>query len=229
MTPLKINIRAFRACDEPLKRDEYLKEFEQILLYYGVKKVTSQSTDWYENPDTWLVVAETDEDNKILAGARMQMATDEVQLPIEKAIGYKDSYIYSLVKERQVQGIGELCGLWNTRKLAGFNIGSTYLGIASIAIAPKIGMHNILALAAPSTRANCMRLGFKIIEKLGENGEFNYPKENLVATAMIISDPLELSGAEEGLKKESFYLRNNPNASTLETTPKGPLVLNYML
>lgn len=224
---LSINIRAFRACDEPNKREEYLKEFEQILLYYGVKKVTSQSNDWYDNPDTWLVVAEIED--KIMAGARMQMAYDHIQLPIEKAIGYKDSYIYSLVSNCKPQGIGELCGLWNTRKLAGFNIGSTYLGIASIAIAPKIGMHNILALAAPSTRANCVKLGFRVIDNLGDRGEFNYPKENLVATALVINDPEVLAGAEEESRKSTLFLRNNPNTSIFEMTPKGPLVLNYIL
>lgn len=227
--PTPLTIRAFRANDEPAKRDEYLREFEQILVYYGVKKVTSQSNDWYQNPNTWLVVVESPESDKILGGARLQMAAENVPLPIEKAIGYKDAGIYKLINQYKVNGVGEFCGLWNSRKLAGMNIGSMFLGIASISIVTKIGMNTVLGLCAPSTRFNSFKLGFQINPNLGINGEFNYPKENLVATSLILENPLTLPTAEVKIRENILSLRESPNLQSLENTPRGKVLINYQL
>lgn len=226
---LELNIRSIRAIDDPQKRDEYHIGLEQVLLYYGVTRVTSQTRDWFNDPDTWLIVVESREDGQILGGARMQMAGIDLPLPMEKAIGFKDPRVYDVVNEYRETGVGEFCGLWNSRKVAGMGLGSMYLGKACISIAPKIGMKTVLGLCAPSTKMNSFKLGFRVDTRLGIDGEFNYPKENLVATALVIDDPVNLPDASEEDRKQIMELRENPNKITLETTPRGDLKLHYYL
>lgn len=226
---LELNIKAFRAIENQPMRDNYHIGLEQVLLHYGVTKVTSQSRDWFESENVWLVIIESKLDGQILGGARMQMAEKNLSLPMEKAIGFKDPRIYDVVDQYRENGVGEFCGLWNSRKVAGMGLGSMYLGKACMAIAPKIGMNTVLGLCAPSTKQNSFKLGFHIDTRLGLTGEFNYPKENLVATALVIEDPVNLPGAEEHFKKQIYELRENPNLISEETTPRGELRLFYQL
>lgn len=222
---LELNIRAFRSVDDPAQRDAYHYGLEQVLLYYGVTRVTSQSREWFDDPETWLVVVESREDGSILGGARMQRASTTLPLPMEKAIGFKDPRIYQIVADYTQSGVGEFCGLWNSRKVAGMGLGSMYLGRACIAIAPKIGLTTVLGLCAPSTKTNSFKIGFQIDKRLGNDGEFNYPKENLVATSLVIEDPVNLPFASEIDRSKIFELRQNPNLITLEQTPRGDIKL----
>lgn len=226
---LEVNIRAFKSIDDPESRELYHSGLEQVLLYYGVTRVTSQSRDWFDDPNTWLVIVESREDQSVLGGARMQMASENLPLPMEKAIGFKDPRIYEIVKNYRKNGVGEFCGLWNSRKVAGMGLGSMYLGRACIAIAPKIGMNTVLGLCAPSTKANSFKIGFKIDERLGQEGEFNYPKENLVATTLVIDDPVGIPHASEEDRIKILEQRNNPQMISHEITPRGELIIHYFL
>jgi hypothetical protein len=224
---MDLNIRAFRATDDIKTRDEYHMGLEQVLLYYGVTRVTSQSREWFDAPDTWIIVVQDHADGQVLGGARMQMATADLPLPIEKAVAFKDTRIYTEVDKYRDNGLGELCGLWNSRKVAGMGLGSIYLGISSVAIAVKTGMNTVMCLCAPSTKQNCFRVGFKLNKELGVQGEFVYPKENLVATALIMTDPHEVPDAEEFEKTRIMALRQNGKLTAEESTPRGDIRIYY--
>ncbi len=225
-----LNILAFRATDNHELREQYHKGLEQILLHYGVSKVTSQSKDWFDDPDTWLVVVVSEDTKQVLGGARLQMAKQGMPLPMENAVGYKDSKVYDIVKDyREKGGVSELCGLWNSRKVAGMGLGSVFLGRACVALSPFANMKTVLALCAPSTKENCFRIGFELLDRLGTAGEFNYPKENLVATSVVIEDVENLPYCKEIDRNKIFELRNNTNLATKEDTPRGEIFIQYKL
>ncbi len=226
---LELKIRAFRAIDDKLTRNEYHKSLEQVLLYYGITRVTSQSSDWFDDPDTWIIVVQSVQDGQILGGARMQRASANLPLPMEKAIAFKDTRIYDEVNKYIDGGLGELCGLWNSRKVAGMGIGSIFLGISAISIATRINMGTVMCLCAPSTKANCLRTGFTINKNLGTTGEFIYPKENLVATALIMEDPINVPHAQEFERSRILKIRENPKIELEESTPKGEILLHFDL
>lgn len=225
----ELKIRAFRACDDVKTREAYHIGLEQVLSYYGITRVTSQSRDWFENPDTWLITVETLDGSQVLGGSRMQMALPDFPLPIEKAVAFKDASVFGLVDSLRANGVGELCGMWNSRKVAGMGLGSVYLGIASIAIAHKNGMGSVLCLCAPSTKNMAYNLGFILNEDLGNKGEFIYPKENLVATAMIMHDPETVHLAAPFEKQRIHALQKDPNIIAEETTPRGDITIHYEL
>ena len=225
----EVRIRAFRANEDKETRDKYFLGLEQVLLYYGITRVTSQSKTWFDNDDTWLVVVETMDTKEILGGARMQKAVPNLRLPIEDAISFKDPKIHEVVQSYYETGAGELCGLWNSRRVAGYGLGSIFLGRAAIALAPKILFKKVLALCSPATKGHCLRVGFDIDKRFGKSGEFIYPKENLVATTLIMENPIELPFAQDSDRQKIFEIRNNPFLSIIEDTQRGEIKLSYSL
>ena len=162
------------------------------------------------------------EDGKVLGGARIQIADDKLPLPIEDAVGIVDQKIHQVVEEHKKGLTGEICGLWNSREIAGYGIGSIYLGWSGVALSRILGMNTLFALCAPATVRPCKQVGFVIERSLGSNGYFNYPKLNLVATAMVIPDVQVLSSAMDIVRTTVGSLFENPEQTITFESPKGP-------
>ena len=160
----------------------------------------------------------------------MHVADLEHTLPIEDAIGHKDSNVYPYVEElRSNGGTGEFCGLWNSRKIAGYGVGSMFLGETSIAIASQLNISTMVGLCAPITKKRSFKLGFTQATNLGNNGEFIYPKEDLVATALYMPDVMNLSHADEEEREKIMMLRSKPNQSMIVETRRGEVNIEYNL
>ena len=73
------------------------------------------------------------------------------------------------------------------------------------------------------------KTGFDVNVELGNNGQFYYPKLDLIATAVIIDNVRTLEKAETAIKELVFDLINNPNQVRKETSPKGDIEITYEL
>ena len=114
-----------------------------------------------------------------------------------------------------------MCGLWNSREVAGLGVGSIYLGRVGVALGTQLNISTLYALCAPATVKNCMRVGFLVDEKLGDQGTFYYPKEGLVATAVLLHDVATLSTAEPDEREKIFDLRQTPVQQKQDLSPRG--------
>ena len=123
--------------------------------------------------------------------------------------------------------MAEFCGLFNSKEVAGYGIGSMFLGRVAIAIASQIGVKYLMGLCSPATLRNSARVGFEILRDLGINGKFYYPKEGLIATSLIINDLDNLPNADPHERERIFDLRRNPTQQTMEKGPKGELEIVY--
>ncbi|MEK0750808.1 hypothetical protein OSH65_25670, partial [Mycobacterium ulcerans] len=85
----------------------------------------------------------------------------------------------------------------------------------------QLKLGSLFAFCSQATYKNCIRVGFEIIKFLGINGTFYYPKEDLLATALIINDPLEIKSALPEERERIFDLRRNPLQSAIEKGPRG--------
>jgi len=224
-----IKIRAFRAIDDKATVDRYIEGHRQVLETYGVTRVTSGVIDWVNDPDTYLVIVESLEDGKVLGGGRIQIRTHNLKMPMEDAIAILDERIYEYVETIGNHNVAEFCGLWNSREVAGFGIGSIYLGRIGVAVTKQLGVGNLMALCSPATLKNCLKVGFRIITELGNNGTFYYPKEDLTATALIIEDLENLNHANPFEKIEIYKIRNNLSGTSVEHGPKGEVEFFYEL
>ena len=189
--------------------------------------MTSASIDWRYDPNTYVIIVESMDRTKVLGGGRIQIRSAEVKMPLEDATAILDSRIYDYVDKIGDNKVAEFCGLWNSKEVAGFGIGSIFLGRTGVAIITQLGITNLMALCSPATLRNCLRVGFEIIRELGNNGTFYYPKEDLLATCLIIKDIINLPTANPEERDAIMKLREKPLQESVEMGPKGELKLFY--
>lgn len=215
MEELKPNIenlyfKAFRAVDDRAACMKFIEGHTHVLEIFGITQITSAKIDWVLNPDVYVIIVSAEKDGKALAGGRIHQANRKNPLPLEGAVGNMDDRIYQMVEDRTDAGTGEFCGLWNSWEIAGLGIGSMQLSIASVAFAGLINLDTLFGLCAPATYRNSIRGGFRVINEIGINGKFYYPKEDLTATAILIDDVKNLPLTYDEVKKEIMNLRENP-------------------
>lgn len=224
-----ITIRAFRAIDDLEACQKFVVGHRHVLENIGVKKVTSSKDEWMHNPAAFVIIVEDLERTKVYGGARVEVAGGTTRLPIEEATGYLDAKIYDVVKEYAVDGTGEICGLWNSREVAGMGIGSVFLTRACVTISTQIRLKTLFALCAPYTITMAENVGYHMLQKVGNNGTFYYPKLDLIATAMILEDVATLSRGDKAEVDSVMSLRATPVQTRIETLRKKELEIHYNL
>lgn len=224
-----LRLRAFRAIDDPESCAKFLKGHGDILTSIGVNKVTSSQASWTTNPGTYVLVVEDSESLEVMGGARVDTTYGNTPLPIEDATGYMDPKIYDWVAAKAPEGAGEICGLWNSRKVAGMGFGSLFLTRAAVAICPAIAVRSLFALCAPYTVATAEQFGYLTLKEVGNDGTFYYPKLDLLATAMILDDSQELKMAEALEQERIASLRAEPRQVFTEKMRRREVEIQYQL
>lgn len=221
-----INVRVFRAPDDPESCMRFYEGHIRLLeIYYGIAQVTSGSADWMQHENTIVVIVEDETRTKTYGGARVQLADGILPLPIETAIGKYDPKIYSYIQK----GSAEICGMWNSKEVAGMGIGSQVLARVGVVLAAQLPITNFHVLCAPITTRIGKRVGFVIDESLGNKGTFFYPKDDFLATAMVINDCYNLEHADPKERLLIADLRENLEQTKVEVGPKGTYEVNYSL
>lgn len=221
-----INIRAFRAVDDPESCDKFIEGHSRLLeIHFGLAKITSSSTEWAKNPNTIVLIVEDEAGEKIYGGARIQIVDNLMPLPIETAIGKYDKKIFQFVGKRTC----EVCGMWNSIEVAGMGIGSLILTRISAAALTQLPVDKVYVLCAPITMRMGRRIGAIVDIELGNNGTFYYPKDDFIATALVLRDIETLVHAEPAERERIFDLRKNPLQVRTENGPKGNFDVSYDL
>ncbi|WP_158795764.1 hypothetical protein [Pedobacter sp. L105] len=223
-----LHIRTFRAPDDKEACSKFITGHKRLLEIYGITQITSNTQEWVDDEDTIVILVEDKETKAVFGGARVQIAKGNYPLPIESAIGKYDPKIYDMIKADQAGGgVYELCGLWNSREVAGMGIGSYILARIAVTIATQLPVKTSWVLCAPVTVKMATRLGYIIEKSLGNDGLFYYPKEDLVATAMRLPDINDLALASENERTRMLSLRGTPHQTYEEVGPKGTYALEY--
>ncbi|MFT4753725.1 MAG: hypothetical protein ACI85Q_001273 [Salibacteraceae bacterium] len=224
-----LRIRAFRAPDDVEAGERFAIGHRQVLEKIGVK-VTSGKSDWVYDPFVYVMIVEdTSNNNKVVGGARLHIANRDSELPMVEAIGQVDGNIYSQIDDLVDGGVAEVCGLWNSHEIAGLGIGSNILVRICIALAKQANLSKLVALVAKHTLRKAIQKGFEVITTVGNEGKFNYPKLDLVATAIVLNDIDLLPKAIEYERIEILKLRERHYFVSTETWPKGQFELEYQL
>jgi len=224
-----VRLRAFRAIDDPETCERFIEGHARVLTAIGVQKVTSSKNDWMYNPAAFVLIVESLDGENVFGGVRIHVSGGSEPLPIEQATGNMDADIYELVYRHALQGTGEGCGLWNSREIAGYGIGSIFLTRAGAAIATQIGITSLFALCAPYTVKLAESVGYRIDTSVGNNGTFYYPKLDLIATVMIMHNLDTLNEADQENKDAISSLRNNSNVVRIETLRNKEIEIHYQI
>lgn len=222
-----VRLRAFRAVDDPETCNLFIEGHTHVLTSIGVTKVTSSKNDWMYNPAAFVLVVESIDGKKVYGGARVHVAGGNQPLPIEQATSALDAAIFGLVWKYAQNGTGELCGLWNSREIAGYGVGSIFLIRAAVAISQQIGIKSLFAFCAPYTIKPVASCGMELETSIGNDGTFLYPKLDLIATTMILKDVETLSKAEEEDRNAILKLRENLNVVRTEELRKKEITIHY--
>jgi len=225
----KIKISAFRAITNFEKCETYLKGHMQVLIDYDVMKITSYNKDWISNPSAYVLIAENETTGEMIGGIRVEVAKGLFPLPIETAIGELDNRIYGLVKKYALDGgVGELCGLWNSKAVKGIGV-SFFLTRAAISIVNQLKFKTMVGICAEYTLKMFTDVGFEINKELGNNGEFPYPDERYVTRSLGILNADTLETANPYDKERMLGLRNKLVQTREEVGSKGIVEIDYDL
>lgn len=224
-----ITIRLFRAINDLESCKRFAEGHANVLRDYGVTKVTSAKNTWFDNPGAYVVVVEDKETGELYGGERIHISSPAFPLPIEDAVGLVDQKVFDLVSSYREQGLtGELCGLWNSKIIAGKGI-SILLTKVGVAIANLLKMNSLFVLCAPYTVAMCQKAGFEIETSIGNLGTFYYPKLDLIATSLIVKDLKNLPHADPLFRDQIFEIVNKPFHQSTEEGPKGSIDIEYSI
>jgi hypothetical protein len=223
----EVRLRAFRAIDEPETCALFIEGHTHVLTNIGVTKVSYSKNEWVHNPAAFVMVVESLDRKRIYGGARVHVSGGTEPLPIESATAGIDKGIYELVWKYAQHGTGELCGLWNSREIAGYGVGSIFLIRAAVAISYQIGIQSLFALCAPYTVKPVEEVGMQLESSIGNEGTFYYPKLDLVATTMLLKDVGLLSKAHEEDKNAIMKIRSNLNTVRVEELRGKQITIHY--
>lgn len=215
----EIRIRAFRATDDYETCLKYINGHRHVLSIYGIENITTNTDNWILNPAIFVIVVESLDGQKLYGGARVQVADGITPLPIEDATGKMDAKIYDIVKYYSQFGAAELSGLWNSKEVAGFGIGSLFPSRVAVAIAQQIGIEVMFTLCSPTTVRFKSWIGGTELESIGNKGTFYYPKLDLIATALYTEDVINLPEGHPSEREKIFYLRKNLRHIAEEKSP----------
>ncbi len=225
-----IRIRAFRAIDDEHSCNLYAKEHMDVLKIFGITKITTANNSWIKNPNVYVIMAERVSDNQPVGGARVHLYHEDHPLPMDVAVKDFDPSVKDLLSRHAKNGgTGEICGLWNSRDVAGWGIGTMFLSRAGVSLCSQLPMRTMHVLCAEHTIGITLEKGFVIEEELGNKGTFFYPKEGLVATAAVINDVTTLSDARDVDRNIIMSLREHPQQTRTETNNEHTIDIRYEL
>jgi hypothetical protein len=214
-----IRIRAFRATDDPETCKKYVEGHRKVLENHGIHKVSSSNEQWPSLRSVFVIVVENIDGSRLYGGARIH-ATDGVhRLPIEEAVYEMDPRISDVVKYYAQFGAGELSGLWNSKEVAGFGIGSLFPSRVAVAMAEELGLQIMFSLCSPMTVRFKDWIGGIELVSVGNRGTFYYPKLDLLATALYSDDIINLPLAHPRERQKIFFLRKNLKHVASEKSP----------
>jgi len=224
----KLIFKAFRAVDDLETCKEYLEGHVSVLRDYGITNITSNTNEWMFHPKMYCVVA-INSNNELVGGIRVQVADGVTPLPVERAIGKMDAGIFDVVKNyHENGGVGELCALWISKKVAGLGI-SVLLTRAGISITNQLEIKTLVGICADYTLKMFKQVGFQVDNTLGSNGEFPYPNSTYVARVLGIMNAESLESAAEYDKERMRSLRLMPVQQHLEKETSETILVEYNL
>src|SRR5215217_7492590 len=100
-------IRAYKSPDDVESSLRYIDGHKKVLEAYGVKQVTSASHDWLYDKNTYVIIVESENGDKIYGGGRIQIRSTEMKLPMEGAIAKIDDRIYGYMDNLEEQRVAE--------------------------------------------------------------------------------------------------------------------------
>lgn len=224
----RITLRAFRAPDEPELCNEFLVEHRKVLEDFGVTHVATNNDRWMHDPNCFVIVAQH-ETLGMVAGVRLQLDHPGITLPMAGAVRPFDPRVDEVLERLRPYGNAEVCGLWNANRYNGRGM-PVLLGQAVSAVAVNAGANKLVCFVAHYTQKYPARVGFVVMDELGDHGYFpQYPIPRIITIAMINPDTVLLEHATQAQRQLIYSLRLRPEQVRMEKPGNTLLEVHYHL
>ena len=222
-----ITIRAFRPQSDFASYRAYLEGHRAVLTDLGLMAVVKSRYDHEPPPDCVIVVAEHAELG-IVGGIRIEIAGASTKLPMQQALGTLEPRIDEAIGRLSEEGLGEICGLWNSGLFAGRGV-PLLLSEAAVSLVHKLGIRRLVCFVAHYTLRHALKVGFQLMDTLGDGGAFTYPIPRIKSFAMVIPDTLTLASAPGSRRQRIVSLRCRPQQERVEAPTGIPYAVRYRL
>jgi hypothetical protein len=166
----------------------------QVLRMYDIGNITSARDGWWENEQTSVLLLEDTATQEPLGAVRLQRWGNGIPLPIENAMAKVDARVHDWVAQFSNEGVGELCGLWCSPRLKGFQLGAV-LTRMGLSIATQLRTQTVLGLCDTRAVVANEKVGFARDRSLAFDGTFEYPRPGLKAHVLRVEDSEQLANA----------------------------------
>jgi len=228
-SPIKVKIEVFRAIDHLDKCQEYLKGHRKVLVHHGLTNITSNDNYWIEDPNVYFLLASDESNNSIIyGGVRIHIKTKNILIPIEKAIFKIRPNIESMLADKTKSPFAEICGLWNSKTVAGKNI-SLSLSTGAFALLTKLGVKSCYMFNARFTFRITKSLGFLRPDFSPYPNEYLYPNKNFKSYIWLNENISELQTLHDNEKNLVQKLRKNYLQPMTESCYSRDVYIRYNL
>ena len=201
-----INIKVLRAVDHPEIAKVFDAKQRDVYGEFDMRYDYSIRERWYEDPLSYMIIAENKADGKIGAGIRLEVADLHTTLSIENATGIYDREIESVVEKYKDEGIAEACGLWVGKSFSERGLPKILLR-ALIVASSFLRVKHLIAIANRQTDDLMKKIGFYTLTDIGSHGQIHYLNR---ASEMMMIDTDCLPYTDEEEKDTIFDLREFP-------------------
>ena len=193
----EVTLHIFRSSEDAALSASFAEGHKSVLRAAGIRNLTSFGKDWLGDSDTTLFLLSSDEDDTLLSGMRLQRRNASGSLPMERAVSKGCPELKDLLDERQGEGCGEFCALWSRREASVAGIGMLPMACVGLGLMPRLGIRHGFAFMGTNMRPIQRELGFTLLDQLGEDGEFAYPRPPIRSEIGHFQYPESLSDAAE--------------------------------
>ncbi|MCP4439704.1 MAG: hypothetical protein GY810_12235 [Aureispira sp.] len=188
----KIYIKIYSAVDSPEIASIYEQEHKKVLGAFGVDDIhVCQSYAWLQNPETYLIVAET-KSGELVGGVALVKTSSDSQLPMMKAVQKLCPEFNEFVRSTSTLGIAEVAGFWVTKSAKGQDVSKALL-TALVSVSTKLNIPYQVAFVNQYASTIAQEFGFMKMEAFGKNGTFAYPNETYQSSLILLDAQLLIS------------------------------------
>jgi hypothetical protein len=222
--PFECEIRGFWATDNKLLCEKFSKGHIDVLIDHGLTSFPSNSIEWFNDRNTYVVLAL--KDDIPIAGLRMTRLTVSYLGSIEKALAKIDPRVTENFNNMLFKNPFEISALWNAKSASNLKLPAV-ISRLGLVLAPLFNSQISLCLMAKYVFHLPKKLGYEIIQEIGNNGLFNYPTEAFQAAVWKNSQIQELKNCNIIDKERILSLRNDLQQTSLE--PNTNLLIKYAI
>ena len=174
--PNKFKITAFRAYENVDRCWEYLKGHHKVLQEHGLTHMLTFNEKWLFERNNIIVALCDMHNDQIYGGLRIQVRHQK-DLPFEQTLKR-----LKLNLDDHIPRINdvELCGLWHSKNVSGLNLSLTMSQFA-YSVAQAVINGRVFMFNAKYTFHIPQTMKFNVYDKIGINGNIEYPNEHFLA------------------------------------------------